>query len=268
MPFYAFGPLQVIAVRNLASVASVEGPPVVVECPLRDSLRSVYPWLALCGLLLLRRTTRTRAAWALLLPPAATYAALYFGENTVNRLATWYVTPAICSTLCEMLRALALGLAFLLVLSDLIRVRRRFLRFLLTSLVIFVPGAAAILLNAPFTYDNRRWVVAFGFLLLIFRVGLSLITALLRRFARQDLLPWCARVCLLLGLGSILILTGAGLASHSTLMLNTRLFFLCVAAVPQPLLAPYFVFFWFVLLALLSPFYRRRFTACLGAGPP
>ncbi len=267
MPFYAFGPLRITAVRNIESVASVEGPPAMVECPLGDSLRSVYPLFALCGLLLLRRVTRTRAAWALLLPLAAIYAASYIGEAAISHLASWYATPSICSTLCEMLRALALGLAFLLALSDLIRVRHRFLGFLLTSLVIFIVGAAAILLNAPFALESWVWVVAFGFLLLIFRLGLSLLAALLRKLSRRDLLPPYAGVCLLLGVGSILILTGAGLASHSVKLLSTQHLLLYVAAVPQPFLAPYFVFFWFVLLALLSPFYRQRFTDCLVAGP-
>jgi len=267
VPFYAFGPLQITAVRNIESVASVEGPPTVVECPLEDSLRSVYPLFVLCGLLLLRRVTRTRAAWALLLPLAAIYLASSIGESVVSHLARWYVTPSICSTLCEMLRALALGLAFLLALSDLIRVRPRLLRFLLTWVVIFLVGAAAISLNTPFAADNSAWIAVFGLFLLIFRLGLSLIAALLRKLVRRDLLPWCAGVCLFLGVGAILILTGAGLASHSVKLLSTQTFLLWVAAVPQPFLAPYFVFFWFVLLALRSPFYRPRFTDCLGAGP-
>ena len=76
------------------------------ECPLGDSLRSVCPWFALCGLLLLRRATRT-----LLLPLVVLYVALYLGENTVNRYALWYVTPSICSTLSELLRAMALRTA-------------------------------------------------------------------------------------------------------------------------------------------------------------
>ncbi len=267
MPFYAFGPLKITAMRNIESVASVEGQPAVVECPLGDSLRSVYPLFVLCGLLLRRRVTRTRAAWALLLPLAAVYVASSIGQTAVSHLARWYVTPSICATICEMLRALALGLAFLLALSDLIKVRRRLLRFLLTSLVIFVVGAATILLNAPFAFENPAWVVAFGLLLLIFRLGLSLIAALVRRLSRPDPLSWCAGVCFLLGVDAILILTGAGLASHSVKLLSTRTSLLWVAAVPQPFLAPYFVFFWFVLLALLSPFYRRRFTDCLVPGP-
>ena len=192
---------------------------------------------------------------------------LYVGEDIVNRYAQWYVTPSICSTLCEMLRALALGLAFLLALSDLIKVRHRFLRFLLTSLVIFLPGVTALLLNAPFAFENRVWVVAFGLFLLIFRLGLSLIGALLRRLSRRHPLPWCAGTCLFLGVVSILILVGAGLASHATRMLSTRQSLFYLALAPQPFLAPYFVFFWFVLLALRSPFYRQRFTDSLVAGP-
>jgi hypothetical protein len=81
------------------------------------------------------------------------------------------------------------------------------------------------------------------------------------------LLLWCAGACLLLGISSTLILAGFGLASHATVILSTRQSLFYTAALPQPFLAPYFVFFWFVLLALRSPFYRQRFSDCLVAGP-
>jgi hypothetical protein len=271
VPFYAFGPLRITAVRNLPFVASTEGEPTVIECPLHDSLRSVYPWFALGGLLLLRRATRTRAAWTLLFPLGASYVGLYLAENAVGRLALWYVTPTVCSIFCEILRSLALGLAFLLVLSDLIRIRQRFLRFVVTTLVIFVTGSTALLFNAPFLLESWVWVVAFGLLLVLFRLGLSLGAALLRRFAHGPVLPRCAGICLVPALSSILLLAAIGLTICSPAFMMTHrvlsmtLYF--VAATPQPLLAPYFVFFWFVLPALWSPFYRQHFTDCLGAGP-
>ena len=270
MPFYGFGPLKITAVRNLGSLAPLEGPPTVVECPLRDSLRSVYPWFVLGGLLLLRRANRTRAAWAILLPLLAVYAAVYIVENTVGHRAFWYLTPTICSLICEMLRSLALGIAFLLAVADLIKVRSRFLRFILTSLVIFIAGGSAILLNTPFLLESHLWLIPFGVVLLIFRAGLSLIAALLRRFSRRHQLQWCAGVSLILGACSILILTGALLASHSAESLTTQQVLYYAAVAPQPFLTPYLVFFLFALPALLSPFYRRRFAHCLAgdSSPP
>ena len=81
MPFYAFGPLKIVPVRTLGSAGPLEGPPVMVDCPLRDSLRSVYPWLALPALLLLRRNNRNRRAWAVLLPLLAIYGILHVVES-------------------------------------------------------------------------------------------------------------------------------------------------------------------------------------------
>jgi hypothetical protein len=73
-----------------------------------------------------------------------------------------------------------------------------------------------------------------------------------------------AGVCLVLGLASVLVLAGVKPLLASTQFLPTRHLILNLGALTQPFLAPYFVFFWFALLALLSPFYRQRFTNCFG----
>ncbi len=100
-----------MAARDIGPLGPVEGPPVVVSGFLPDSLRSVYLWFVLGGLLLLRRANRTRT-WDVILPLVAVYAILHIVERTVGSHGIWNVTPYLGSLACEMLRSLALGLAF------------------------------------------------------------------------------------------------------------------------------------------------------------
>ncbi len=87
--------------------------------------------------------------------------------------------------------------------------------------------------------------------------------------SRGRALKWCARICFALGAASILILVGTKLLIGSTQLMSSRQSLFTTGALLEPFLAPYLVFFWFVLLALLSPFYRQRFTNCFvgGAAP-
>ena len=243
-----------------------------------DSLRSVYLWFVLGGLLLLRRANRTRAAWGVILPLLAVYVLLHVVERTVNSQGVWNVTPYLCSLACEMLRSLALGLAVLLAVSDAIVFRRRVLRALMQFLIVVVTGSAAIAFNAPLSVFVRLhqstlnvflWTLVFGVMVLVFMMGLGVISALVRRLAGGRALKWWARVCIALGAASILILVGTKLLIGSTQSMSSRQSLFTVGALLEPFLAPYLVFFWFVLLALLSPFYCQRFTNCFvgGAAP-
>ncbi len=267
-----------MATRDIGPLGPVEGPPVVVSGFLPDSLRSVYLWFVLGGLLLLRRANRTRAAWGVILPLVAVYTTLHIVERTVGSHGIWNVTPYLCSLACEMLRSLALGLAFLLAVSDLIKFRWRVLRALMKFLIIVATGTAAIALNAPLPVSVRLhestlnvvlWTIVFGIMVLVFMIGLGVVSALLRRLARGRALKWCARVCCALAVASILILVGTKLLIDSTQLMSSRQSFFYAGVLLEPFLAPYLVFFWFVLPALVSPFYRERFTNCFvgGAAP-
>jgi hypothetical protein len=256
----------------------VEGPPVVVSSSLPDSLRSVYLWFVLGGLLLLRRANRTRAAWGVILPLVAVYIILHIVERTVNSHGTWNVTPYLCSLACEMLRSLALGLAFLLAVSDAIPFRRRVLRAPVRFLIVVLTGSATIALNAPLfvamrlqqtTLNVFLWTMLFGVMVLAFMIGLSVISAVLRRRTSGRGLQWCAPVCFALGAASILALVGIKLLIVGARLMSSQQSIFAVGALLEPFLAPYLVFFWFALLALWSPFYRQRFADCFmgGAAP-
>lgn len=260
-----------MATRDLGSLGPIEGPPAVISGSLPDSLRSVYLWFVLGGLLLLRHANRTRAAWGVILPLVAVYTILHVVERTVNSHGVWSLTPYLCSLVCEMLRSLALGLAFLLAVSDAIPFRRRILRAPVKFLIVAVTGSAAVALNTPLSVSVRlqqstlnvfQWTLLFGIMALAFMIGLGVISALVRRLARGRALKWCARICFALGAASILVLVGTKLLLGSTQLISSRQSLFWAGTLLEPFLAPYLVFFWFVLLARLSPFYRQRFSNC------
>lgn len=253
------------------------GPALSVPCALSDSLRSVYLWFILGGLLLLRRANRTKAAWTIVLPLLAVYAVLHVVEGIVGSQSDWCFTPFLGGLVCEMLRSFALGLAVLLTVSDRIKVRSRVLRAALTFVILVAAGSAAIVLNAPLSsvtstrptlfLSPAQWSIVFGLGVLIFLIGLGVISAVLRWLTGRRALAWCGQVCFTLGMVSVMVLMGTKLLIDWTQLGNrqSQLYF-CGGAFVETFLAPYFVFFWFVLLALWSPFYRQRFTNCFVGG--
>jgi hypothetical protein len=242
----------------------------VVECPLRDSLRSVYPWFVLMLLMLLRRSNRTRRAWAVFLPLLAIYGVLRLAENGSDGPMAWYVSMHIRAFVCESLRALALGIALLVAISDSIRVRSAFLRRLLALVVVLSGGTAAILLNAPIAANSAIPVVAFAAIVLISALGVAVISVLLRWLLGRHDLRWHVSVYLMLAVGPFLLIRGVRLLLlHGPRSLLSTLQQVTIAGiVTQVLFAPYFVFFCFALLALLSPANRRRLANCLAKEIP
>ncbi|MCU0914370.1 MAG: hypothetical protein MUC88_07405 [Planctomycetes bacterium] len=265
--------------RDLGVLGPVTGPAVSVPGARWDSLRGIYLWFVLGGLLLLRRANRTRAAWTIFLPLLAVYGVLHVVEEIVNNCTIWSFTPFLCAVAGEMLRSLALGLALLLTVSDRIRIRSRALRAALILVIIVAVGSAAVALNTPLASIRSAkpplslppavWSILFGIAVLIFLIGMGLISAVLRRLTGRRALLWFGGICFALGTASILVLVGTKLLIDSAPLMNTRQLFFYRGALLEPLLAPYLVFFWFILLALASPFYRRRFTHCfLGESRP
>lgn len=251
-----------MAAQDIGTLGPFEGPAVTIQCPLRDSLPSVYLWIVLFALLM-RKPNRTIHAWTILLPLLAIYLILHVAESKLNSYLIFHLNMYICSQICELLRFLALGLAVLLTVSDLIKVQSRLFRFILVFLILFCAGIAGILLNTPMILTAGALTILFGLFLLIFMVGLSVIHGVLRRLFGRHQLPWCVGVCLVFGLLPILILGSIELIlSRSVQLQSTQELLRVLIVLSQAISAPYFVFSWFVLAALLSPFYRRRFEHC------
>lgn len=269
MPFYGFGSLTVIPVRDLGTRGPTEGPAIVVDCPARDSARSVLLWLVLIALLLLRKVNRTRRAWIVLLPLLAIYGILHIVENTHSSFGVWYISIYFRSFVCDALRALGLAIALLATVSDLMQARPRCFRLVFACMIVLLAGGVAIGVNAPAASSTEAWIAGFCVMTLLSAFGLGIIAILLRRIIGRSDPRALAGACLVVGAGPICVLEGINLLCGSIrpsitmdiTMVGARIF-------SQIAFAPYLVFFCFLLLAVLSPLYRRRLTGCFGREIP
>ncbi|MEN6576629.1 MAG: hypothetical protein ABFD90_09820 [Phycisphaerales bacterium] len=235
----------------------------MVDCPARDSARSVLLWFVLFALLLLRKVNRTRRAWVVLLPLFAIYGILHIAENMHSSFGVWYISIYFRSFLCDALRALGLAIALLAMVSDLVEARSRRFRLVFACVVVLLAGGAAIGVNAPAASSTEAWIVGFGAMTLLSAFGLGIIAILLRWLTGRSDPRVLAGVCLVLGAGPVCILEGINLLCGSIrpsitmdiTMVGGRIF-------SQVVFAPYLIFFCFLLLAVLSPLYRRRLTGC------
>lgn len=240
-----------------------EGPAISVHCPIWDSLRGGFLWLVLFGLLM-RKPNRTRQAWLILFPLLMVYLIFCIVLSKINSSFIRHpLEMNIYLILCESLKIFALSLAVLLTISDLIKVRSGLLRFLLVFFVLFLAAGIGTSLNVPAIFTPGTWTAGFGVLLLIFMVGHKLIAALLRRLFRERFTWLYAGFYLVLGICPILIIGGiVWIQGRSTQVLSPTETFRALIFLFGAVSVPYFVFFCFALLALVSPFYRRRFANC------
>ncbi len=224
----------------------------------------MFVWFLLFALLL-RKPNGTRQAWTLVLALGAVCLVLHVGQSYINAHIIYYLHRHICTVICELLQALAVALAVLLALSDLIRLRNRSLRFLLVFLILFAVGSAAILANAPIVLGPGVLATLFGIFLFLFLTGHALLHGLLGWLAGPRWLGWCAGIALVLGLAPVLALAVVGsILNRSIHLQSATIAFRSAATMSEAVLGPYFVFFWFLLLALLVPLYRRRLAQCFG----
>ncbi len=97
---------------------------------------------------------------------------------------------------------------------------------------------------------------------------MSIIARLLRWVLGRTDLRWHAAVYLALGVGPILLVHGSRLLIGTyPAMLSTLNRVLLAGIVSQIVFVPYFVFFCFAVLALVSPLYRQRLARCFTKEP-
>ncbi len=267
VPFYGFGSLTVSAQQDIGALGPAQGPTVTVHCPIKESLRRVFLWLILLALLL-RKPNRNRQAWSLALVLAVVSLFLHMADSYINSHIIFYLHRHICTLICESLQALAAALAVLLAMSDLISLRHSLLRFLLIFLALFETGAVAIFLNASAVLSTGLWITAFGLFLLVFMIGHAVLQALLRRLVRRPL-GWSTALSVFLGTGPVLAFALVdSTLNRSAQFQNTAEYFRLAITLSEAILGPYFVFFWFLLLALLIPLYRERLARSFGYTMP
>ena len=263
MPFYGFGTLRVAAQYDLGALGPVEGPAIPVESPIQDALRGVFLWLVLL-VLLFRKPNWNRQAWAIVLALGVVFLVLHAAESLINLYVVYHADRYASAILLDMLRFLAGALAVLLAVSDGITLRHRWGRFLPVFLILFVAGAAALLLNPPIVITFEAWLLIFGVFLLLFLVGHVLLGTLLGWLTGPRRLAWTAALTLPLGAAPLLICAGLGPLLDRSIGSGAALAVFRAAAAAQAILGPYFVLSWFLLLGLLVPFYRRRLAQAFG----
>jgi hypothetical protein len=237
---------------------------VVANCPIGASVRRVWVWFLLFALLL-RKPNRSLPAWAVALVLGVVSVILHIAQDYINAHIIFYLDRHICTVICEMLQALAVSLAVLLAVSDLIPFRNRLLRFLLILLILLAAGAVAILPNAPIVAGPVALVALFGFFLLTFLIGHVLLRTLLGWLAGPRRLAWSAVAALLLGIAPVLAFAIVGsILNRSMQLQSTTIAFRSATTISEAFLGPYFVLFWFLLLALLVPLYRQRLAQSFG----
>lgn len=253
-----------MAQQDIGSLGPAQGPPVPAYCPLKDALRRMLLWFLLLGLLL-RKPNRNRQAWSIMLVLVAVSLFLHAAESYINAYIIFYLHRHICTVICESLQALAVAMAVLLAGSDLIALGNRLLRFVLVFLILFEAGAVAIFANASVVLSAGLWIAVFGFFLLVFLIGHAIFQTLLRRLVKRRRLGWSVALSLLLGAGPVLAFAVVGsILNRSVQLQSTIEYFRLAVTLSQALLGPYFVFFWFLLLALLVPLYRERLARSFG----
>jgi hypothetical protein len=255
-----------VATQELGALGPRDGAPVEVVCPLLDSLRSVAGWFAVILLLLFRKPNRTAQALAILAPLLALYISFAFAERQLNACLLFHYHQYLCSSFGDLFRFFALSLAVVLCLADRLDMPWRWLRFLLVLLLLFLFGNLQIAANAWPMLNTRAWAVIFGIILLAFMVGHSALNAVLRRCARGGRFRWWYGGCaLVFGVVPLLVLGAVELHLRRSVQLqSTYETYRVTVVLASAISLPWFVLFWFVLLAARSPFYARRLAQALG----
>jgi hypothetical protein len=258
--------LKVVASQNIGSLGPRDGPVVRVNCPVGDSLRSVVGWFVVVLLLLLRKANRVKEAWALLVPLAVLYLALGVVERPLNAYLVFHYHQYICSILADLFRYFALSVAILLACADRLDIPWRPVRFILVFLLLGLCADVQIALNGWPVMDSGRWAVVFAVMLLVFMVGHSLVHAVLRRcFKPARFRWWYSGFCLVFGLAPMLALGAVEVhLSRSTQLSSTLEQYRIVVVLASAISLPYLLFYAFILLALRSPLYCKRFVRAFG----
>jgi hypothetical protein len=221
-------------------------------------------------LLLVRRANRTRAGWSLPLALLGLWVLLGIVEGRLNAYLVFHYHQYLCTSFADLLRYFSLGIALLLCISDRVILPWRWLRFLIVLLLLAFFGQLQIALNAWPILHSAGWAMIFSVMLLIFMVSHSVVVAVLRRWVPPGRFRRVhTGFCLVAGLlpGLVLVATD-WLLSRSIQLQSTAELFRVIAVLSSAISLPYFVFFWFVLLAGYSPLYADRLARAFGLPDP
>ena len=257
-----------MAAQNIGSRGPRVGEALTVQCPVTDSLRSVYLWTALI-LLLWRKENRTRAAWAILVPLVTVDLLLALAESQLNRFFVFHHHQYLCSTCAQLLSFFALSLAILLTAADLSRLRSRLLHFLLVYLFLFLVAVWQITPNPQPLLPMGAWVAFYGVFLFAFMLSQAVLKTLLRSLIKPARVwAWYTGFCLVFGLLPVLVLGGIEWSLDRSRQPQSSLeFYRFCIMLSAAVCLPWLVYFCFMVLARRNRFYAERFADAFGISP-
>jgi hypothetical protein len=215
----------------------------------------------------MRKANRTSTAWAILAPLILINLLLGAAERLLNAYFVFHYHQYVCSALGDLLRVFALSIAAWLALADLLQLRSRLLRFLLAFLFLLLAGVWQLAPNQWPMLNSSFWIIAYFIMLMAFMLGHAGLKALLSRFSGPKGFPnGYAGLCLLFGLGPILIIGGLGLKlDRPTELSSTFELIRTWIVLGAAFTLPYFVLFWFILSARFFPSLAPRLANGFGA---
>ncbi|MGD0209275.1 MAG: hypothetical protein ABSC89_16885 [Verrucomicrobiota bacterium] len=257
MPLNAGGKLTIVASSDLGALGSRDGSPIDYNWVLPGIAPLLLPWLAILGLLILK-PNRCAGAWLIWLPLGCVLAFI---------LVPLPIRPAGTDFLLDVIAALAVGLAAVWLLSNYLRQQHRLLTFLCLllalagfSVLAFVSRQGLSLL----TIESLQVGIVLAVGVLASSVALSLGGLICRgRYRPLGLYLW-----LFLSLTAIWLVMVAPFFLIALIVSGGRIawsgFFvpvLVAAMVNFATLLP------FLILSLVSPFFRERLKALLHVKP-
>jgi hypothetical protein len=256
----------VIASQDLGALGLRAGEPLRLSCPPGDALRGIVGWVPLLLLLLLRKANRTRQIWAVLLPTLALYLVFGVAERTLNAYLVFHYHQYICSVIADLMRFLAVSLALVVAVADLLTPPWRWLRFLVLYFLLFLATNLQIASNAWPFLSASAWTAFFAVFLLIFLTGHGVVTAVLRHWVGAERFrTFYAGFCVVAGTVPLLILAAVEWKlSRSMQLSSTTERFRIIVVLASALSLPWLVYSGYVLLAARNSVCGERLTRAFG----
>ena len=260
MPLSAGGKLSIVASSDLGGLGSKDGSPVIYNWVPPSVAPTLLPWLAILGLLALKPNRRA-AAWLIWLPLGAVMACAQ---------ALQEILPSGFDFLLDAVAALAVGLAAVWLLSNILRRQNRFVTFLCVLPVLAGFSGLALVSKLAWSSIEETILPAMALALGVLASAVALILCGLVCRGRYRPLGLYAWLPLWLAVAWLVIVAPIFLLAtmYSGGSIAWGEFFVVVAEVAVAATVHFAMLLPFLILSSASPFYRERLKALLHVKAP
>lgn len=172
-----FGKLSVIASHDIGALAPQNGSPVIFNWSVFINLIQLLPWVLMLSLFLLK-DNRKWQAWMILIPVIIVYAGFILARRMI---------PFMDNYATQIIGWLALGVAFIMLLSNKLKARSRLVVFFLSLGIMFVVGVVNALSSSYMSFSELGVfsLINYGIVTFIMLGGMSLTRFLNRILGRK-----------------------------------------------------------------------------------